>query len=268
MMISSYFLFLLLVFFEGYPTSGPTLVWAEEFNYQGLPDSTVWSYDSGDGCPRLCGWGNREVQYYTVKDPANARVENGKLIIEAHKKNGRWTSARLKTQGKKHFQYGHLKIRARLPEGSGTWPALWMLGADIGKVGWPASGEIDIMEHAGKIPGRVLGTLHSPASYGDSEHSGKVIVKDHTTAFHEYEVQWTESAITFLLDGKAFYTYQPKEKTKENWPFSKDFFILINLAMGGNFGSDPQFESQGKKDGIDPALTTARLEVDYIRVYQ
>ncbi len=243
-------------------------IWSEEFNYAGLPDSSVWNYDLGDGCPNICGWGNSEVQIYT-NDLRNARVEDGKLIIEAHREtDGRWTSARLKTQGKKTFRYGRIQFRAKLPAGSGTWPALWLLGENIPTVGWPRCGEIDVMEHVGKNPARVQAAMHTSASYGNTQDKGATTVPDFDRAFHLYEVQWTPRRIRFFVDGKPFYTYQPQARTLDNWPYDQPFFMIVNLAMGGNFGSDPTYETNGLKNGIDPALTMARMEIDYIRVYR
>ncbi len=245
------------------------LLWSEEFDYTGLPDTTIWTYDVGNGCPNICGWGNQEVQFYTEKDPRNARVEDGKLIIEAHRDaDGRWTSARLKTQGKKTFRYGRIQFRAKLPAGSGTWPALWMLGEDITTVGWPRCGEIDVMEHVGRDPGRVQAAMHTPSSHGNTQDKGGLMVPDFDRAFHVYEVRWTPRKIAFYLDGKNYYTYKPKQRNAETWPYDQPFFIIVNIAMGGGFGRDPQYETGGLKNGIEPGLTTARMEVDYIRLYR
>lgn len=243
-------------------------VWSEEFDYTGLPDPEVWVYDIGNGCPRLCGWGNNEIQYYTEGDPKNARVEDGKLIIEAIKgPDGVWTSARIKTQGKKAIRYGRIEIRARVASGAGIWPALWMLGSNIPQVGWPKCGEIDIMEHVGKAPGRVHATLHTPSSHGASKHTGIIEVADLYSDFHVYEAHWTPEQITFSVDGQAFYTYAPQEKNDETWPYDNEHFFIVNIAVGGNWGSDPRYESAGLKNGVDPGLHSARMEVDYIRVY-
>ncbi len=271
-MIITNLLFALLLLLTGIfdlPSAKPSkLLWSEEFNYTGLPDPAIWNYDVGDGCPNVCGWGNSEMQVYT-KDLRNARVEDGKLIMEAHKDAaGRWTSARLKTQGKKSFQYGRIQFRAKLPSGVGTWPALWMLGEDIAAVGWPRCGEIDVMEHVGREPGKVQAAMHTLSSHGDTQNKGALMVNDFDKTFHVYEVYWTPKRISFYMDGKKYYIYQPNERNGDTWPYDKPFFIIINIAMGGSFGSDKNLETNGLKNGIDPNLTSAKMEVDYVRVYQ
>ena len=240
------------------------LVWNDEFEGEGAPDPTFWSYDLGTG---QGGWGNNEVQAYT-NNSSNVRRSGGNLVIEANKVNGAWTSARIKTQGKFNFTYGRIEFRAKLPKGSGTWPALWMLGESITTKGWPACGEIDVMEHVGKDPGRIHGTLHTPSSYGNTVNTGSTIVSDYGDNFHVYAAEWTPDAIKFYIDNNLFYTYAPANKDAATWPFTDPQFIIINLAMGGNWGSDTKYETNGQKNGIDPALTTARFEVDYVRVYQ
>lgn len=240
------------------------LVWSDEFDGNGAPNPNNWTYDIGHGSS---GWGNNEVQYYT-DERKNSRIENGNLIIEALKEDGEWTSARLKTQGLQEFQYGTIKARAKLPEGSGTWPAIWMLGADIPEVGWPASGEIDIMEHVGKDPGAVHSSLHTPSSYGNTQNTAETEVPDFHDTFHVYEAVWTPESITFKVDGETFYSYEPSTKNADTWPFNDEFFIILNIAMGGNWGSDSQYETNGLKNGIDPNLTRARMVVDYVRVYK
>ena len=239
------------------------LIWSDEFNGSGAPSSDNWTYDIGHGSS---GWGNNEVQYYT-DERKNVRLEDGKLIIEALKEDGEWTSARVKTQGKQSFRYVTVKARAKLPTGSGTWPAIWMLGSDITEVGWPACGEIDIMEHVGKDPGVVHSALHTPSSHGNTQNTGHMEVPDFSQEFHVYEAEWTPERITFRIDGEEFYSYEPTEKNDQTWPYNDQFFIIMNIAMGGNWGSDPQYESGGMKNGIDPDLQSARMEVDYIRVY-
>lgn len=245
-------------------TQAGDLVWADEFDENGAPDADKWTYDIGHGTN---GWGNNEVQNYT-DNTENVRVEDGHLVIEAHKKDGDWTSARIKTQGLKSFKYVTVKVRAKLPKGSGTWPAIWMLGSNITDVGWPACGEVDIMEHVGKDPGVVHSALHTPSSYGNTQNTGTKEVADFNEAFHVYEAEWTSEQITFRIDGEAFYSYNPNEKNDQTWPFNDQFFLIMNIAMGGNWGSDPQYETGGRKNGIDPELTQARMEIDYVRVYR
>jgi beta-glucanase (GH16 family) len=239
-----------------------SLVWSDEFDGSGAPVAANWTCETG-----ASGWGNNEVQNYTnLLD--NARVENGNLIIEAKKVNNQWTSARLVTAGKQTFTYGRIEFRAKLPQGSGTWPALWMLGADIGTNPWPACGEIDIMEHVGKDPGFAHSALHTTSSFGNTVNKGIKQVQNLFGEFHIFRTDWTADSIKFYVDGNLFYTYAPATKNDQNWPFKKPFFLIMNVAMGGNWGSDPQYETGGLKNGIDPALTSVKMEIDYVRVYQ
>ncbi len=240
------------------------LVWSDEFETDGAPSSANWGYDLGNNN----GWGNNEIQTYT-NSSNNVRIENGLLVIEARKSGGSWTSARIQSQGKQSFTYGKIVYRAKLPAGSGTWPALWMLGSSISSgVNWPACGEIDVMEHVGKDPGAVHGSLHSPSSFGATVNTGGTNVGTYNTAFHDYAVLWTPDKIQFMVDDVPFYTYQPATKNDQTWPFKAPFFMIMNIAIGGNWGSDPQYETGGLRNGIDPAVTLARMEVDYVRVYQ
>ncbi|MCX6242261.1 MAG: family 16 glycosylhydrolase [Bacteroidetes bacterium] len=239
-----------------------SLIWSDEFNGSGVPDTT-WSYDLGTNN----GWGNSEIELYT-SSTQNVRQDSGKLIVEARKQGYTWTSARIKTQKRFNFTYGKIVFSARLPVGSGTWPALWLLGESITSSGWPACGEIDVMENAGKNPRSVRSSLHTISSSGNTVNTNAIMVNNTTTQFHEYQAVWTPEKIQFSVDGILFYTYNPATKTNSNWPFKKPFFIIINLAMGGTFGSDPKYETNGLKNGVDPALNLARMELDYVRVYK
>lgn len=245
------------------PTSivAPRLIWSDEFNEEGLPDSTKWGYEVGGS-----GWGNNELQYYTAKRPENARIENGKLIIEARKEvyeGKNYTSARLLTQGKVEWKHGRIEALAKLPAGRGTWPAIWMLGADIATVGWPRSGEIDIMEHVGFDEGVVHGTIHTEAyNHAKKTEKGKAIsVKNVATAFHLYAIEWTADQIDFFVDYQKYYTVQKSVLGSElaQWPFEQPFYLILNVAVGGNWG--------GQK-GVDESIWPQRMEVDYVRVYQ
>ena len=240
------------------------LVWADEFDEPGMPDSTKWSYDLGDGCPHVCGWGNRELQYYT-KDSKNVRVENGNLILEARKDSlgGKaYTSTRIVSKEKGDWLYGRIEVKAKLPQGRGTWPAIWMLSTDWKYGGWPESGEIDIMEHVGFDPGIVHGTLHS-SKYNhikQTQQEGKITVADAQETFHVYAVEWEENDIRFFVDDKVYHTI--KRNTVDDfhgWPFDQKFHLIMNIAVGGNWG--------GMK-GIDDSIWPQRMEVDYVRVYQ
>lgn len=240
------------------------LVWSDEFENPGAPDATKWNYDIGDGCPNVCGWGNNELQYYT-NDSKNVRVENGNLVIEARKeaKGGKeYTSTRIVSKAKGDWLYGRIEVRAKLPRGKGTWPAIWMLPTDWKYGGWPASGEIDIMEHVGFDPGVVHGTIHTE-SYNHikgTQKEGKVTVSNVSDAFHVYAVEWTKDKMTFIIDNDAYYivTRSPSEDFK-GWPFDQRFHLLMNIAVGGNWGG---------MQGVDESIWPQRMEVDYVRVYQ
>ncbi|MDZ4683192.1 MAG: glycoside hydrolase family 16 protein [Saprospiraceae bacterium] len=240
------------------------LVWADEFKYEGLPDSTRWGYDLADGCPNVCGWGNNELQYYTQRRAQNARVENGKLIIEAHREayqNKQYTSARLVSKHKGDWKYGKIEVRAKLPAGRGVWPAIWMLPTDWEYGGWPSSGEIDIMEYVGYEPDSVFACVHTK-SYNHSigtQRPGSLLLSDAHRKFHRYVLEWTEERMDFYVDGKRYHTFANDRTGFEAWPFDKAFHLLLNIAVGGNWG--------GKK-GVDDGIWPQRMEVDYVRVYQ
>lgn len=241
----------------------PTPVWQEEFDYTGSPDSTKWGYDLGDGCPNVCGWGNNEAQYYT-NDQRNTRVENGYFIIEAHRDSvaGKaYTSARLVTRNKGDWRYGRIEVRAKLPRGRGTWPAIWMLSTDWKYGGWPASGEIDIMEHVGDDPGVILGTIHTEKynHIQQTQNGGKITIADAQDAFHIYAIDWREDKLDFFVDDKLYHTVtrEPSDGVS-GWPFDQRFHLILNLAVGGNWGG---------LQGIDDSIWPQRMEVDYVRVY-
>jgi len=240
------------------------LVWSDEFDKNGKPEETKWGYDLGDGCPTVCSWGNNEAEYYT-NDPKNVRVEDGKLIIEAIKeeKGGKsYTSSRIVSKGKGDWLYGRIEVKAKLPSGRGTWPAIWMLSTDWSYGSWPASGEIDIMEHVGVDPGVLHGTIHTEA-YNHRKHTqkeGKITMPGLTTEFHVYAINWTKDQMNFYVDNIMYHsvTRDPKEDFK-GWPFDKRFHLIINLAVGGDWG--------GMK-GVDETIWPKKLEVEYVRVYQ
>ncbi|GAB4018910.1 glycoside hydrolase family 16 protein [Spirosoma koreense] len=237
------------------------LVWSDEFDNAGLPDSTKWAYEVGGN-----GWGNNELEYYTARRPENARIENGKLIIEARKETyqgNRYTSARLFTRGKADWTYGRIEARAKLPKGVGTWPAIWMLGKNIPTAGWPLCGEIDIMEHVGFDEGVIHGTVHTEAyNHAKKTEKGKAVtIKNVTADFHRYAIEWTADRIDFFVDDQQYYSVQKTVlgDTKAQWPFDQPFYLILNLAVGGNWG--------GQK-GVDETIWPQRMEVDYVRVYR
>ena len=231
------------------------LVWEDDFNTDGAPDSTKWTYDLGTtDIFGNTGWGNQEAQSYT-DNAENVIVEGGSLKITAKKEGNDYTSARIKTQGLYDFTYGRVEVRAKLPASLGTWPAIWMLGSNHPTAGWPYSGEVDIMEQRGDDKERVLGTSHwyntagsNNASYGES-----TTVENPSTEFHLYTVEWTEGAVKIFLDDVKYY-----ELTNyADLPFNADFYLILNVAMGGTLGGD-----------IDPSFTQDTMEIDYIKVFQ
>ncbi|MFI5157873.1 MAG: family 16 glycosylhydrolase [Sphingobacteriales bacterium] len=229
------------------------LIWSDEFNKDGAPDPTKWSYNLGNNN----GWGNNELENYT-NDPTNVIVQNGVLKITAIKGNSNgfaYSSARLVTENKFAFTYGKVEIRAMLPSGLGTWPALWMLGSDYTNPidAWPACGEIDIMEQIGKNPTTVYGTLHYPGHSGANGNGATTTVANTSTQFHIYGLQWSPVEIQISVDGVVYQTVQ----NSASIPFNHDFFFIFNVAMGGNFGGT-----------VDPNFVSSTMQVDYIRVYQ
>jgi beta-glucanase (GH16 family) len=234
-----------------------TPAWSDEFDYTGLPDSTHWSYDTGGN-----GWGNNEWQFYTSKRSENARVENGTLIIEARREpfEGReYTSARLVTRGKGDWKYGRIDVRARLPKGRGTWPAIWML-ASTEPLAWPDDGEIDIMEHVGFDQGLIHATVHTK-KYNHvigTQRGDTMRVNDCSEKFHVYSVQWDSATVRMFVDSTVYFTYPNEHSGYDAWPFDNPMHLLLNIAVGGNWG--------GAK-GVDTTIWPQRMEVDYVRVY-
>jgi beta-glucanase (GH16 family) len=247
----------------GIPT-GWKLVWADEFNVAGLPDSGKWGFDTSRN---QAGWYNNELQYYARDRLDNARIVDGKLIIQPRKEKltaaadyggQSYTSARMLTQGKADWTYGFFEIRAKLPCGLGTWPAIWMLGKNGTE--WPLIGEIDIMEHVGKKPGEVLGTIHT-AAYNHTINTQKgaaTMVRDACNAFHNYQLKWDADQIVVGVDNKYFFQFvNPKDSDVKKWPFSAPQYLILNVALGGDLGGP-----------VDDAIFPVQMEVDYVRVYQ
>ena len=233
----------------------PEATWSEELNYNGAIDSNVWTHEIGNG---EWGWGNGESQYYT-SSLNNSRVEDGVLKITAKRQDiagYEYSSARIVSRDKFEFQYGRVDIRAKLPTGAGTWPALWLLGANFNEVGWPACGEIDIMEHWGHDPTVIAGSIHTPMSHGDTWTHGYTTVNDYDQEFHIYSIDWNENRVQFFVDDVLFYSYSPSPQDLNSWPFDQEMFFILNVAMGGSW-----FD-------IDPAFSESTMEVDYIRIYQ
>lgn len=238
--------------------NGPTtpvftnLAWADEFNVDGAPDASKWTMERGGG-----GWGNNEEQVYQDQ---NAVVSNGTLKINAKKEaNGTYTSSRMNTHNHYDFTYGMVEIKAKLPSGRGTWPALWMLGSNYQTNPWPACGEIDMMESVGRTPDVIASTLHYPGHSGGDGDSTSKAVAGISTSFKIYTTIWTAESIKFYVRDNETDALPAPYKTFNNpgTPFTSNFFIILNIAMGGNLGQ-----------AIDPAFTQSAMEVDYVRVYQ
>lgn len=239
------------------------LVWSDEFDGSAV-DQSKWTYDLGDW-----GWGNHELQYYTEGREENARLEEGRLVIEARKNdNGHeWTSARLTTRGKVAFRYGRIELRAKVPGGKGCWAAGWTLGdAYVDELSWPYCGEIDILESVGfetdpvTDSGQAHATVHTPAYYFKigNQITGITDVPNITTAWHTYAVDWYPDSIVGTVDGRRYYLYD-KTADEREWPFHQPQNLILNLAMGGGWGGAM---------GMDTTLVSQRFELDYIRVYQ
>ncbi len=229
---------------------GMSLVWSDEFETPGAPNSNKWGYDLG-----ASGWGNNESQNYTDRRD-NSYVTNGTLKIVAKKEayaGSQYTSARLLTKGKFSFKYGKVEVRAKLPVGVGTWPAIWMLGDNINTVSWPACGEIDIMEHVGKDLNKIISAFHYPVYYGGNAKVATTMVPTATTEFHVYKLEWTPTAMQIFVDDKLFHTLP----NSPSIPYNQNFFMILNIAMGGNLGGP-----------IDASFTSTTFEIDYVRVYQ
>jgi beta-glucanase (GH16 family) len=233
------------------------LIWSDEFDYTGLPDSTKWDYE--EGYIR-----NGEAQYYTRNRPENARVENGILIIEARRDffhDSAYSSASLNTFNKEEFLYGRIEMRAKLPFGNGVWPAFWTLGINIPEVDWPTCGEIDIMEYVGYDTLIIYGTIHTEAyNAAIGTHKGSRIKTDKPwETFHVYAAEWFKDRIDFYLDSIKYFTYLNEGTGNDVWPFDKPQYIILNLAIGGSWGG---------QYGIDTTIFPQQYIVDYVRVYK
>lgn len=235
------------------------LVWQDEFDYEGAPDPEKWGYDVGGS-----GWGNNELQYYTEGD--NVTVADGIMTIQARKEEmgGRaYTSARLVSRGKGDWLYAKVEVCAKLPAGLGTWPAIWMLPTDWEYGDWPASGEIDIMEHVGYDQDVIVQTVHNQKFHGSQSKSGSYRIEGVSEEFHVYSVEWLPDRIIFSVDGEELFTYDPanhsQQPTYELWPYDKRMHLLINLAFGGDWGG---------ARGTDDSYFPVEYYVDYVRVYQ
>ena len=237
------------------------LVWNDEFEYEGLPDPDKWGYDTEGN---VTGWGNNEEQYYTEARLENARVSEGVLTITARKEEYEgfeYTSARLRTKSKGDWLYGKVEVRAKLPDGRGMWPAIWMLPTDWAYGNWPASGEIDIMENVGYDPWVIVASVHTE-SYNHmigTQKNATITVEDCYTNFHVYAVEWEKDEIRVYVDDTRYFTFKNEGTGYKVWPFNQRFHLLLNVAVGGNWGG---------AQGIDDSIFPRSMVVDYVRVYQ
>lgn len=241
-----------------YIPNSDKLIWSDEFNGT-FVNSSNWTFETGSN-----GWGNNELQNYTNGD--NVEVKDGKLIITAKKVNdnqtvGSYASTRMITMDKQEFTYGKIEVRAKLPSGRGIWPAIWMLGANFNNVGWPACGEIDIMEYVGYEPNTIHSTVHTLAGSGGESNGNSKTLETAEEEFHIYGLIWDENELIFYTDEpeNVTHTYAPANKNAQNWPFNKPQFFIFNIAVGGNWGG---------AEGIDDSIFPQTMEIDYVRVYR
>jgi beta-glucanase (GH16 family) len=246
---------------QSFVPAGYDMVWNDEFNEGSMPNPTRWGYQTGNH-----GWTAKEVQVYNKANPANVGVENGMLRITAKKEaegNSPFSSTRLVSKGKADFEKGYFEVRARFPPGEGLRSAIWRVGDTVSKIGWPNAGEIDIVEHYGKIPTAVGAAVQTPANFwnGKGQLGGSTLVQTAAEEFHVYGLEWTDELMTFTVDGKPYFDYKPLPgQGIKGWPFNWPFYMVINLSVGGVRGA--------KSTGYNEEDFPANLLVDYIRVYQ
>lgn len=240
--------------------AGWRLVWADEFNTPGLPDPGRWVHDTGRNKD---GWYNNEKQYYSGPREENAVVKDGRLVITARRERlsqqpdwgGQdYTAARLITRGRADWTYGYFEIRARMPCGKGTWPAIWTLGSG-GR--WPEDGELDILEHMGREPAQVSSAVHTAAGSGGHAVGARARLPTACSAFHDYQMLWTAQGVSFGVDGVVYWHYAKRADDSAGWPFDRPQFLILNLAIGGDLGGP-----------VDDGIFPVRMEVEHVRVYQ
>jgi beta-glucanase (GH16 family) len=254
------FLLLILVIITLSCTDNGTwrLVWSDEFDYEGKPDPDKWMI-----LQKPARWVNNEAQSYE-DNRENVRIENGTLIIQAHhKKNGGYTSGRLDTYLSGKWTYGRIEVKAKLPRGRGTWPAIFMMASENIKSvhGWPSSGEIDIMEHVGHNPSMIHATIHCyEYNHPKGNHKSDTIhIVDPFDEYHIYAVEWYPDRLDFFVDDNKYFTFNNEMRGWKTWPFYKDFYLILCLAIGGSWGG---------AQGIDDSIFPVQIIIDYVRVYQ
>jgi beta-glucanase (GH16 family) len=233
------------------------LVWSDEFDYQGLPDSTKWTYE--EGYER-----NNELQYYTKARLENARVQDGVLIIDTRKDNFEdhpITSASVTTEGKASWSSGRIEVRAKIPSVLGSWPAIWMLGVNRREVGWPTCGEIDILEHVGYNQDFIHANVHTK-TYNHAIGTGKgdkINVEAPYSDFHIYAVEWTQERMDFFFDDQNYFSFENEGTGNAEWPYDKPHYLILNTAFGGAWGGN---------EGVDESELPIQFLIDYVRVYE
>jgi beta-glucanase (GH16 family) len=241
---------------------GWRLVWNDEFDGPAgsPPDPSRWGYELGDGSAYgIPGWGNEELQHYTDSTENAALDGAGNLAITARRDGETYTSARLLTKETLTFTYGRIETRLRVPRGPGLWPACWTLGANIAEAGWPDCGEIDVMEHVCREPRSIFGTIHGPGYSGGEGHGRKIdLPRDVADDFHVFRVDWDEGSLEWGCDGEPYLRATPADLAPNRWVFDHPFFVLLNLAVGGNFGGELTEDTQ----------LPQTLLVDYVRVFE
>lgn len=249
--------------------AGWCILWEDDFSKEeDTLDPSIWEYETGNGCQYgndLCGWGNQELQWYTDGKGNNTKVSNGTLAITVYENEAlRYTSARLRTKGKKDWKFGKVEVRAKCPRGRGVWPAIWMLPTNATFGLWPRSGEIDIMELQGQEPGTVFMTAHFGEAWNNKSQKGERYTlpgendEDFSQEFHVFGIEWQRDAIEWFIDGESVHSFTAPESKPFQYPFNEEFHLLINVAVGGNFAGAPDNTTEFPQT----------LEVDYVRVYQ
>jgi beta-glucanase (GH16 family) len=237
-------------------TFDTTVAWGDEFSTDGAPDPTKWTYDTGGS-----GWGNHELEYYT-NTTNNASITNGILSITAKKESMggmNYTSSRMVSKTPSDMLYGRIEVKAKLPSGKGTWPAIWMLPNDYAYGNWPNSGEVDIMEMVGYDPNNVHFSIHDQTNFGSNSKSGTMMIPTASTAFHLYRADWTPDGIKGYYDDVLVYSFKNDGAGSATWPFDKPFHILLNLAIGGDWGG---------AQGVDDTIFPTTMQVEYVHYFK
>ena len=238
------------------------LLWSDEFDRSAEEITAKWNIIEGNGCPELCGFGNNEQQYYSASEE-NLAIENGVLTIKAtyNEEDSIFRSAKLTSEGKGDWQYAYIEVNALLPQGRGTWPAIWMLPTQEGALNWPRDGEIDIMEHVGYNQGTVYGTIHTEAynHIKGTQKTDSIKLEDLSENFHVYAIDWQKDHISWYVDNELYHTIHRNNDGEEAWPFNKQFHLILNFAVGGNWGG---------LHGVDSTIYPQEMKIDYVRVYK